>query len=220
MEATAKTNEAALVYRHQGGLYVNFTSKCPTACRFCIKFSWDYKYRGYDLKLPGEPSVEDVLAAAPADLSGLDEVIFCGYGESTYRLKDMEALTKAFRARGAKRVRLNTVGLGNLINGRDIAPDLARFLDAVSISLNTVDPAKYNEIMRPLPQFREKGLASVLDFIASCAKHMPETVVTSVEGTAEDAAAVRRAAEERGAVFRLRPFLDEYEESEDRRPGR
>jgi TatD family-associated radical SAM protein len=206
MDATTKTDGAALVYRHQGGLYVNFTSRCPTACRFCIKFSWDYKYRGYDLKLPGEPSIEEVLAAAPADLSGLDEVIFCGYGESTYRLKDMETLSRAFRARGAKRVRLNTVGLGNLINGRDIAPDLARFLDAVSISLNTVDPAKYVDVMRPLPEFRDKALSSVLDFIASCAKHVP-----AVEGTAGDADGVRRAAEARGAAFRLRPFLDEYE---------
>jgi TatD family-associated radical SAM protein len=210
MSASTK-EEAALVYTYRGGLYVNLTSKCPTACKFCIKFSWDYMYRGKNLKLPGEPSVEEILAAAPQDLSGVDEVVFCGYGESTYRIPEMETLAKAFRARGAKRVRLNTVGLGNLINGRDVTPDLARFLDAVSISLNTVDPQKYAEIMRPLPQFRDQALASALDFIALCKKRIPDTVVTAVERTAEDPDAVRRAAEARGAAFRLRPYLDEYE---------
>ncbi len=212
MATSTKTQDPALVYFYEDGLYVNLTSRCPTACKFCIKFSWDYMYRGRNLKLPGEPSVQDILDAAPADLSKVGEVVFCGYGESTYRLKEMEELSHAFRVRGARRVRLNTVGLGSLINGRDITPDLARFLDAVSISLNTVDPAKYAEIMRPLPEFRDKALPAALDFIAACARHILDTTVTAVEKTAEDPDAVRRAAESRGAVFRLRPYLDEYEE--------
>jgi TatD DNase family protein len=198
----------SLVYRYKNGLYINLTSRCPTACRFCVKFSWNYDYRGHDLKLAADPPVEAFLAAAPADLSPFDEVTFCGYGESTYRMNEMEELSRAFRARGAKRIRLNTVGLGNLINGRDITADLARFLDAVSISLNTVDPAVYDDLMRPLPPFRGKALPSVLAFIAGCVGRVPSTTVTAVEGTAADPEAVRRAAEERGALFHLRPFLD------------
>jgi TatD DNase family protein len=210
--SSPSTKEVSLVYEYQGGLYVNLTSRCPTACSFCIKFSWQYQYRGHNLRLPGEPTVQAILDAAGEDLSVHDEVIFCGYGESTYRLAEMEALTKVFRSRGAKRIRLNTVGLGSLIHGRDIAPDLARFLDAVSVSLNTVDPEKYVEIMRPLPEFRHKALSSVLDFIASSVKHVPDTTVTTVEMPGLDAQGVRRTAEERGAKFRLRPHLDEYEE--------
>lgn len=202
----------SLVYTYQGGLYVNLTSRCPTACRFCIKFSWDYQYRGHNLKLPGEPSVKDILEAA-GDVSRHREVIFCGYGESTYRLAEMRELAGAFRSRGAKRLRLNTVGLGNLINGRNIAPDLAEFLDAVSISLNTADPAQYAEMMRPLPEFRERALPSVLEFIRECAKHVPDTTVTAVQMPGVDPEGVRRAAEAAGAKFRLRPHLDDYEES-------
>ena len=209
MASSTKETTPSLVYRYQDGLYVNLTSRCPTACRFCIKFSWEYQYRGHNLKLPGEPAVEEILAAAPADLSVYREVIFCGYGESTYRLKEMETLSAAFRKRGAKRVRLNTIGLGSLIHGRDIAPDLGRFLDAVSISLNTVDPAKYDEVMRPLPEFRGKALPAALDFIAAAVKNVPDTTVTAVERTAEDPEAVKRAAESRGAKFHLRPYLDE-----------
>jgi TatD DNase family protein len=197
------------VYEHDGGLYVNLTSRCPTACRFCIKFSWQYRYRGYNLKLPEEPSVQDVLAAAPADLSRFKEVVFCGYGESTYRLAEMKELAAAFRQRGAKRLRLNTVGLGNLINGRNIAPDLGAFLDAVSISLNTVDPVRYAEIMRPRPEFREGALDAVKEFIRECVRHVPETIVSAVEMPGLDASGVKAVAEAAGAKFRLRPFLDQ-----------
>jgi len=200
----------SLTYEYDGGLYVNLTSRCPTACAFCIKFSWDYKYRGHDLKLPADPSVAEILASAPPDLSKYREVVFCGYGESTYRLKEMKELAAAFRARGARRLRLNTVGLGNLINGRNIAPELT-FLDAVSISLNTVDPVKYVEIMRPRPEFRERALDGVKEFIRECAKSVPDTTVSAVEMPGLDAAGVKAEAEKAGAKFRLRPFLDDYQ---------
>jgi TatD DNase family protein len=206
-----KTLPVSLVYEYDGGLYVNLTSRCPTACAFCIKFSWDYKYRGHDLKLPNDPSVDDVLAAAPADLSRFREVVFCGYGESTYRLEDMKTLAAVFRQRGARRIRLNTVGLGNLIHGRNIAPDLT-FLDAVSISLNTVDPQRYVEIMRPRPEFREKALESVKEFIRECARVVPETVVTAVALPGVDVSGVQAVAESAGARYRLRPALDDYED--------
>lgn len=204
----AESPAPSLVYRYQNGLYVNLTSRCPTACRFCIKFSWDYKYRGYDLKLLSEPRVEDIVAAAPKDLSNLEEVVFCGYGEATYRMEEMEEVAREFRFRGVPKIRLNTIGLGSLINGRDITPDLSRFLDAVSISLNTVDPVRYEEVMRPLPQFKGKALPATLQFIRACVGKIPRTVVTAVEGTADDPEAVRLAAEECGALFALRPFLD------------
>jgi hypothetical protein len=67
--------------------------------------------------------------------------------------------------------------------------------------------------MRPLAEYRDKALASALDFIAACAGRL-ETTVTAVAGVSDDADAVRRAAESRGAKFRVRPYLDE----EDDRP--
>ncbi|HNG45523.1 MAG TPA: TatD family nuclease-associated radical SAM protein, partial [Elusimicrobiota bacterium] len=201
----------SLVYEYDGGLYVNLTSRCPTACAFCIKFSWDYKYRGHDLKLPTEPTVDEILSAAPPDLSKYREVVFCGYGESTYRLAEMKTLAAAFRARGARRIRLNTVGLGSLINGRNIAPELT-FLDAVSISLNTVDPDTYLKIMRPRPEFRDRALASVKKFIVECARAVPNTTVTAVALPGVDPAGVENVARAAGARYRLRPHLDAYEE--------
>jgi TatD DNase family protein len=202
--------QPSLVYAYRNGLYVNLTSRCPTACRFCIKFTWDYRYRGHNLKLPGEPSVREILDAA-GDVSAYREVVFCGYGESTYRLEEMRELSGIFRQRGVDHIRLNTIGLGNLIHGRNIAPDLGKFLDAVSVSLNTADPRQYAEIHRPLPEFRDRAFRSAVEFIGECVRHVPQTFVTAVESPGIDIEAVRKVAESAGAVFRPRPYLDEEE---------
>jgi len=202
---------ASLAYTYQNGRYVNLTSRCPTACTFCIKFSWQYQYRGYNLKLKNEPPIEEILAAVGSDLSQYSEVVFCGYGESTYRLKEMENLSHVFRQRKARQIRLNTIGLGNLIHGRNIAPELARFLDAVSISLNTVDPQQYVEIHRPLPEFRQKAFSSACDFVKFCREASIETTVTAVSGPGINTEKVKEFATRMGVAFRLRPYLEDYQ---------
>lgn len=206
--ASGGASRPSFVYEYDGGLYINLTSRCPTACAFCVKFSWDYMYRGHNLKLPQDPTVEQILEQTPTDLSPFREVVFCGYGESTYRLAEMKTLAAAFRFRGARKIRLNTVGLGNLINGRDIASELGAFIDTVSISLNTVDPVQYVKIMRPRPEFRDRALDSVKDFIHACVRSVPETVVTGVELPGVDLSGVRAVAQSAGATYRTRPVLD------------
>lgn len=207
-----ETKAPAICYPYQNRLYINATSRCPSACSFCIKFSWDYQFRGHDLQLSGDPTVDQVIAALPADLSAFHEVIYCGYGESTYRLADMPAMSAAFRARGAKRIRLNTIGLGNAIHKRDIAADLKPVVDAVSISMNTMDPVKYVELVRPIPEIRATAFESAKAFARSCAKMIPDTTLTSVDRPDFDPTGVERFAAEIGAKFRLRPYLDDYEE--------
>jgi TatD DNase family protein len=123
----------------------------------------------------------------------------------------MAELAPAFRARGARRLRLNTIGLGNLIHGRDITPDLGRFLDVVSISLNSADEAQYEALVRPLPEYRGRAFAAVQEFVRGCVVHVPETIVTAVALPGVDLEAVRRLAESLGARFRARSHLDEYE---------
>ena len=46
------------------------------------------------------------------------------------------------------RTRLNTDGHGNVINKRNIVPELVGLIDAVSISLNSTDPVQYGALMR------------------------------------------------------------------------
>jgi TatD DNase family protein len=200
----------ALAYQYQDALYLNITHRCPTACEFCIKFSWDYQYRGYNLGLREEPPVAAILAEA-GDPSPYSQIVFCGYGESTYRLDAMREISTRLREKGAKKMRLNTIGLGNLINGRNIAPDLAEILDTVSVSLNTPDPEEWSKIHRPLPQFREKGFEGVLEFIRECAKVIPQTFATAVDLPSLDRPRFESLVKSLGAQVRIRPYLDEYE---------
>ncbi|HOW27363.1 MAG TPA: TatD family nuclease-associated radical SAM protein [Elusimicrobiota bacterium] len=216
MRRPRKTIRPALAYRYGDGLYINLTNRCPTACQSCIKTTWRYRYRGYDLRLSRDPSVEAVIKAA-GDVSGDREIVFCGYGESTYRLEEMAALADHFRSRGVSRIRLNTVGLGSLIHGRNIAPDLSRIVDSISISLNSADPVQYLELQRPQPRYRARAFSAALDFIRECVKVIPEVTVTAVSRPSVDMSAVERLAERLGARFRERPFLDDYEDDSTRR---
>lgn len=206
-----KENPSTLAYQYQNGLYLNITSRCPTACTFCIKFTWNYQYRSYNLLLKSEPTVQQILEAAnqPAKY---DEIVYCGYGESTYRLDDLKILSPELRKKGAKKIRLNTIGLGNLIHQRNIAPELAPLVDTISISLNTIDPKEWVDIHRPLPEYKTIGYESVLTFIQECAKVIPNTFVTAVEKPSLNKEAFENLVKKYGAKPRIRPYLDEYED--------
>jgi TatD DNase family protein len=210
METMIKETSSALAYQYQDALYLNITPRCPTACAFCIKFSWDYQYRGYNLLLKKDPSVQQVLDAID-DPTRYSEIVFCGYGESTYRLEAMREISLALKKRGAKKIRLNTIGLGNLIQKRDIVPDLAKFLEVISISLNTMDPEEWVKIHRPLPEFKEKGFEGVLDFIRKCAQQIPQTWVTAVQRPGVCLEAFEGFVKQLGANVRFRPYLETYE---------
>lgn len=199
-----------IAYTYQDGLYLNLTERCPTDCTFCMKGPADRSYRGQDLRLSSEPTLDQAWAAvlARAAEAPFRELVFCGYGESTYRLSDMLELSR--RARSAfpgTRLRLNTVGLGSRIHGRDIVPELKAALDAVCVSLNTADPDQWLKLLRPRPEFREGGFESVLDFVRACVASGLETTVTAVELPTVDLSAVAALARALGASFRPRPFL-------------
>lgn len=203
----------ALAYRFRGGLYLNLTNRCPTACSFCVKRAWNWSYRGRDLRLGRqEPSAGRVWEAVEREAARgpFRELVFCGYGESTYRLPQMIELAGAARRRfSTVRLRLNTIGLGNLIWGRDITGELAASLDAAAVSLNTADPDQWLELHAPLPAFRAGGFAGVLEFIRLCAASGLETTVTAVAQPGVDLKAVRRLSRGLRASFRARPFLGE-----------
>ena len=139
------------------------------------------------------------------------EIVFCGYGESTYRLVEMEKIARTLKSAGAKKIRLNTIGLGNLINGRPIASELKYFIDEVSISLNTTDPVQWVQIHRPLPEFRDRGFESVLEFVRQCSKEMPQTYVSAVDSLGFDRDKFEQFIKGLGARVKFRPFLNEYE---------
>lgn len=195
-------------YVHGGSLYINITNRCPTSCVFCVKRAWGMRFEGHDLGLLYEPSVQEVLEAV-GEACYFQEFVFCGFGDATYRLWELLEIAESLRRRpGAiPRIRLNTVGLGSLIHGRDIVPELAGRLDAVSVSLNTADPAQWVKLHQPLTEYRERGFESVLRFIRHSAHLLPETTVTAVDLPSVDLERCEVLAGSLGAAFRVRSRL-------------
>lgn len=158
------------LYTLDGNLYVNLTNKCSNGCDFCVR-NERTSYYGHNLWLRhGDPTAEKVMADAKGfgDLSRFKEVVFCGFGEPTYRLAEMLVLCDFFHEKGLK-TRLNTNGQGNLINKKDIVPELKGKIDFVNISLNASCYEKYQPICRS--QFKEAGFAGIIEFAKLCRKN-------------------------------------------------
>jgi len=196
---------SCFVYPIRRSLYVNVTNECSNRCRFCPRSGGELVVKGHDLRLAREPSAGDILKALrDARLEDYDEVVFCGFGEPTLRLEDIRKVGKEVRSRWKKKVRLDTNGQGSAIHGRDIVPDLAEFVDAVSVSLNAADAAVYERLCRPtIPNAFE----AVLAFIRRAKEMIPSVRATAVAVPGLDLETVRRLAEQDlGVAFHVRAY--------------
>ncbi len=196
-----------LAYPLHDALYLNVTSACTLACRFCPKIrDHDFTVGGFDLRLSRNPSADQVWAAAlAAGLPGRSEVVFTGFGEATLRLRVVLDLTRRLVAAGVRRVRLDTDGLASLREGRDVAPELAAAgMGAVSVSLNAPDAATYAELCPS--RYGAAAYEAVKGFIRSAVRCIPDVAASAVAVPGLSEAACRAVAESLGARFRWRPF--------------
>ncbi len=191
----------AVVYKIRNSLYINMTNRCTNRCVFCSREE-DPVVRGYNLGLEKEPGARDIIKAA-GDVSGFDEVVFCGYGEPVVRLPELLEIARSLKNAGAA-VRLNTNGLGNLFWKRNIIPELSGLIDVISISLNTSDSNQYEEICRPV--FGEASYEALIDFVRKSVQAGMKTICTAVQYPAVDIEACRKLAESLGAAFRARKY--------------
>lgn len=215
-----KVKESEIVYRFKNNLYINLTNRCPNLCVFCIKTKWSMRFRGHNLNLGGqEPTVPEVLTALETQFKQgpVEEVVFCGYGEATLRLTEMLEIARTLKgwAKEGKyppfKIRLNTVGLGNLINQKNIVPQLEGFIDSLYISLNAPDKETWRRVVCPRAGF-EDGFDAVVEFVKLSAKgKFDKVVATCVDKTVPDTDQVKMLAQSCGAEFQVRPFLDEEE---------
>ena len=194
-----------ILYRYGSRYYINMTNRCPCSCTFCIRDQTDSLGSAENLWLDREPTVEEVeKALLDTDLSTTEEIVFCGYGEPTERFEDLKVIAKFIRDTLHKRVRLDTNGLGSLINGRDIVPELRGLVDSVSISLNAKDEEEYLEVTRST--FGPGSYKAVLDFIEECRKTVDGVTVSVVGGSIPQASEEEcgRIAERLNVAFRVR----------------
>lgn len=194
------TAEPTLVYDIGHSRYINLTNACTLQCRFCPKHNGSWAVKGHELELHFNPRASDIIPKL-GDVSQADEVVFCGFGESTLRLEELLKIARHLKSQGA-RVRLNTDGLGNLVHKRNIVPVLAEVVDALSISLNAQNEALYQQHCCPtLPG----SWQACLDFIEEAARSIKDVTVTAIEGLEGiDIAACEQLALARGAKFRKR----------------
>lgn len=198
-----------VTYAVKRALYVNLTNRCPCSCVFCIRNNAEGVYGSGSLWLEREPTVEEVVESVDShDIDGFDELVFCGYGEPTERLDDLLAVATRVRKKYPRlKIRINTNGLSDLINGRSTALELKGLVDTVSISLNTPDEDEYERLCRPV--FGKKSWQAMLDFAAACRGVVPNVVMTVVGSPVtsdEKVAKCRAVAESVGAVLRVRPY--------------
>ena len=173
----ASTSEEIL-YVYKDKVYLNITNKCPCACTFCIRSKKDAIGDASNLWLNHNPSFEEVKEAIDEfDFSGYNEIIFCGYGEPTNSFDVLVKTAQYIRSKLDIKIRVNTNGLGSLVNGRDISEELCKNVDAVSISLNCSNKEDYLKTVRP--KFGIESFDEMLDFAKKC-RALTENVALSV----------------------------------------
>ena len=194
-------------YEVGNNLYLNLTNQCPCACTFCIRNNGDGAYGSDPLWLEHEPTMEEIKAdLSKRDISAYNEVIFCGFGEPTCRLDALLETAKWLKSNcETVKFRLNTNGLGDLVNNRPIAEELCEIIDTISISLNAGTKEEYMKVTRP--KF-ENAWEVMHKFTADCVNTGKSQVVMSVVDviSPEQIEASREVAKSLGAVLRVRTY--------------
>lgn len=199
-----------IVYELYGKTYINLTNSCTNECEFCIRDIKD-NVVGNNMWLEHDNIIGDeVIEALVANKDNLkDEIVYCGYGEPTLRLSALIKSAKFIKENFKnKKIRLNTNGHGNLVYKTDIVPQLAQYIDRVSVSLNAQDEKTYNQISKPKIKNAYKGM---LDFVKKCKENGIDTTVTVVTHFKDyeiDVEKCRQIAQALDVKFREREYLN------------
>ena len=203
-----------ITYEYEGALYVNLTNKCNCNCEFCLRHgkAQGSIYTEDSLWLEHEPSRQEAMDSfLSRDLPSYREIVFCGYGEPTYRLDDILWLVDELKKRFGEKlppVRINTNGHANLILGRDVVPELKGRIDTLSISLNSDNAKDYTALCHPVQG--ERAYQAMLDFADEAKHYVPHVVFTIVDKdkTPEEIEHCKQIAENLGVKLRIRSFID------------
>jgi TatD family-associated radical SAM protein len=187
-------------YRIDNRLYLNITDRCTLACRFCPKHNGSWQVHDYDLALDHRPSQAEILVAID-DPRPYDEIVFCGFGEPTLRLPVLLDTARHIKQNGG-RVRVNTDGLANLVHKRNVLPDMAGCVDALSVSMNAQSAQLYDRHCAPA---LTGSFNAMLDFLQLAPTYINDVTASAIDGLeGVDIEACRKLAAERGVAFRRR----------------
>ncbi|SFC60736.1 TIGR04100 family radical SAM protein [Butyrivibrio sp. YAB3001] len=196
---------ADIIYKYKDSVYANITNKCNCSCTFCIRSLKDGIGSADTLWHTKNPTKEEVIdAIRNFDFDGFNELVFCGYGEPTCALDILLEAAKVAKEEKNLKTRLNTNGLGNEENKRNIVPELSKVIDSVSISLNAPDSLKYQEVTRPS---YEGAFDKMVDFAKKCRDHIKDVKWSIVDVLPEeDIKRCQKLSEDTGIKLRIRHF--------------
>ena len=198
-----------ICYEVDSGLYINITNRCSNRCSFCIRNNGDGAYGSDSLWLEREPSVDEILSSVfERDLTKYSEIVFCGYGEPSYRLHDAVLVSRAIREKYPElKIRINTNGQSDLILGCDSAPLYEGAFDFVSISLNTSNAERYDEMCRPV--FFGEAFVAILKFAENVKKYVGGVALSVVrESLSEkELSECYNIAESIGVPLKVRTYI-------------
>lgn len=204
-------NNENLLYFLDGKPYINMTNACTNACVFCVR---DQKedVQGAKLWLDCDSTkAQDVIKQIELNKDKIlnsQEIVFCGYGEPLIRLNEVIEISKYLKENYPNlKIRVNTNGHANAIFKRNVADELALYIDDISISLNAENEENYNKISNPKI---ENAYEEVKRFIRACVEAKIKTtasVVANVPNYPIDVERCALIAKSLGAKFRSRDFI-------------
>ena len=168
-----------ITYAGRNSIYVNITNRCPCACVFCLRHNKDHVFNSNSLWLEREP---------------------------TERLDELLQVASYIKSNRKTKIRINTNGLSDLINGEKTAHKLKGLIDSVSISLNATSKEEYFKTVRP--KFGIDSYDAMLSFAKDCTAYVKEVVMTVVDvvTSKQEQEKSREICESIGATFRVRPY--------------
>ncbi len=189
-------------------VYVNMTNRCPCSCVFCLRQTKEMREDNTLWLKEGEPDLETVLEEfSHYDLNFIEELVFCGFGEPLERLYDDCQVIDVLRQQYPDlKVRVNTIGLANLIYGKDITPELEGRFDTVSISLNAPDAEEFFALTRS--KFGLPSYEAMKEFAVLAKRYVPNVVMTVVDQVMppEKIEICRTICDDLGVTLRVRAF--------------
>lgn len=198
-----------LVYILDGKIYINLTNMCSNDCIFCLRQQKD-DVEGTDMWLESEKITSDeVISQLKMHEDKISKgITFCGYGEPTMKFEILKEVAKYIKTNYSDTyIKVNTNGHGNVINKKDILPELKGLVDEFSISLNAQNEGLYNILSQPGVK---DGYNSMLAFAKRAVELGFKTTMSVVSGYKDydvDLDECEKIAKTIGAGFRNREFI-------------
>lgn len=199
-----------LVYILDGKIYINLTNMCTNDCIFCLRRDKD-DVCGQDMWLKSEKiTADDVIE----QLNKYEDKIakgltFCGYGEPTMKFEVLKQVAEYIKHNYPDTfIKVNTNGHGNVINKKDILPELKGLVDEFSISLNAQNSDLYKELSQPKI---DNAYESMKDFAKKAYENGFKTTLSVVSGYKDydvDLALCEKIAKDLHASFRNREWIE------------